>query len=293
MNRPPSNRKQFRLAGSPLCPPSALFPSRRSGQAPDCLHNPTPGGDFASDPVFWARTRLNFHPDPVQAEVLSSASRRGILCCTRQWGKSTIVAIKALHHTLFTHGALTLVVAPSERQSREFIRKVRHFLLDLGIQPNTDGHNRFSLLLPSGGRLVALPGNQSTIRGFSACTLLIIDEAALVPDEVYHAVVPTLATTNGSLWLMSTPYGQTGFFYEEWHRPNLDWHRVRVTAHECPRITPEFLAWQRLSLGEVAFRQEYLCEFAAGAQNLFSRGLLERNLDDALEPWLDGEPQWN
>jgi hypothetical protein len=265
---------------------------RRGAPAVELDLAAVPDGDFAADPVFWTRTRLNFHPDPKQAEVLASTHPRGMLCCTRQWGKSTIVALKALHHALFTPASLTLVVAPAERQSAEFVRKVRRFLADLGAKYTSDGRS-FSLVLGNGARLVALPANQSTIRGFSACTLLIVDEAALVPDAVFQALAPTLATTNGQLWLMSTPYGQTGFFYDEWHRADPAWHRIRVTATECRRIAPEFLAWQRLSLGEVAFRQEYLCDFAAGAQNLFSRRLVEANLDETIEPWLGGEPQWN
>ena len=42
--------------------------------------------------------------------------------------------------------------------------------------------------------------------------LLIIDEAAYVPDSLYHALNPMLAVSGGALWLMSTPNGQSGFF---------------------------------------------------------------------------------
>ena len=51
-------------------------------------------GDFnESDTIAFARTMLNFHPDPIQARVLDPNIRRGILNCCRQWGKSTILAI--------------------------------------------------------------------------------------------------------------------------------------------------------------------------------------------------------
>jgi len=41
-------------------------------------------------------------PDPKQALVLTSASKRGMLNCARQWGKSTITAAKAVHEAV--HG---------------------------------------------------------------------------------------------------------------------------------------------------------------------------------------------
>ena len=47
----------------------------------------------------------------------------GNLNCTRQWGKSTVTAAKAIHQAQHEAGSLTLVVSPSARQSGEFVRK--------------------------------------------------------------------------------------------------------------------------------------------------------------------------
>ena len=49
------------------------------------------------DAAEWVRRKLGFDPDPKQALVLTSASKRGVLNCARQWGKSTITAAKAVH----------------------------------------------------------------------------------------------------------------------------------------------------------------------------------------------------
>ena len=48
-----------------------------------------------ADAVTFARTRLGFLPDAQQMEVLQSDAKRGILNCSRQWGKSTVAAAKA------------------------------------------------------------------------------------------------------------------------------------------------------------------------------------------------------
>jgi hypothetical protein len=42
------------------------------------------------DAVEFARTQLGFEPDEKQEVVLRSDAKRGILNCTRQWGKSTV-----------------------------------------------------------------------------------------------------------------------------------------------------------------------------------------------------------
>jgi hypothetical protein len=70
--------------------------------------------------------------------------------------------------------------------------------------------------LTNGSRIVSLPAGEETIRGFSAVSLLVIDEAARVSDDLYFAVRPMLATSGGSLVALSTPLGQRGFFFEAW-----------------------------------------------------------------------------
>ena len=151
-----------------------------------------------ADPCSFAR-RLGFVPDAVQARVLDRCVHRGILNCSRQWGKSTVTAIMALHRAWSEEGSLVLVASPSGRQSGEFVRKVSSFVRMLGIRPRGDGDNSISLQLPNGSRIVGVPGRESTVRGFSNPSLLLIDEASRVADAMYDALRPMLATGNGDL----------------------------------------------------------------------------------------------
>jgi hypothetical protein len=223
----------------------------------------------------WAREMFGFEADATQTRVLDSRSKRGILNCTRQWGKSTVAALKAVHRGYMAAGSLTLVVTPSARQSAELVRKAGRFVAEMGDAVTADGDNEHSLKLPNGSRIVGLPGKESTVRGFSAVSLLVVDEAARVSDELYRAVRPMLAVSGGELWLMSTPYGKQGFFWEEWSGRARGWERVRVTGPECPRIPPEFLAEERQTLGERWFRQEYLCEFEEVEGAVFEAEVIE------------------
>ena len=71
-----------------------------------------------------ARRRLGFEPDAKQSLVLGKRVRRGLLNCSRQWGKSTVAAAKAVHQAEMTPGSL-VVLGPVSRQSGELLRKAR------------------------------------------------------------------------------------------------------------------------------------------------------------------------
>jgi hypothetical protein len=232
----------------------------------------------------FARLKLNFQPDALQAAVLDSQSKRGVLNCTRQWGKSTVLAIKAVHRACTVARSLILVASPCGRQSGEFLRKAAEFLSRLGIKRRGDGSNACSLALPNGSRIVGIPGTEATIRGFSAVSLLLIDEASRVPDETYKSLRPMLAVGNGDLWLMSTPFGKRGFFYEAWSHGDA-WERHTAPATQCPRILPAFLEDERSELGPKWFAQEYLCEFLDDGSGWFTRAVIEGAMCDRDPLW--------
>ena len=121
-----------------------------------------------------------------------------------------------------------------------------------------------------GRGLSELPGTHETIRGFSAVSLILIDEASRVHDDVYDALRPMLAVENGDLWMMSTPAGQHGFFYQTW-AGNEEWFRMSVKATECPRIRAEFLEGERSGMTSSVFEQEYMCCFHGDGTEYFDR----------------------
>jgi len=233
--------------------------------------------------VEFAKRRLGFEADEKQRLVLESTARRGILNCTRQWGKSTVAAVKAIHHAYTIPGSLVLVASPSGRQSGEFLHKVCELLSTAGVRGRGDGYNELSVRFPNGSRIVGLPGVDGTGRGFSSVSLMIIDEASRVEDRMYRALRPMLAVGGGELWLLSTPNQKRGFFYEIWEHGGPAWMKVRAPATECARIRQEFLEEEVAEHGEDEFRREYLCEFLDSGEAVFDRGLLERAMDDEVK----------
>jgi hypothetical protein len=203
---------------------------------------------------------LGLRPDPWQNQLFKSRASRVLLCCSRQSGKTTTTTALALHGALFSKTPQTILVfAPTGRQADELLHKLFTFYRRLG-KPVKQLNDKVSMLeLADGSRIIPLPNNEEAIRGFSP-DLVIIDEAARVPDALYKAIRPMLAVTRGRLIAMSTPFGKRGWFYEEWIGTGT-WERIRVTANECPRISREFLEDEKRALGEIWYRQEYECSF--------------------------------
>jgi hypothetical protein len=96
-----------------------------------------------------------------------------------------------------------------------------------------------------------------------------------------------LAVSGGSLLLMSTPFGKRGHFHAEWTSGGDGWDRVEVPASACPRISPEFLAEERVSLGEWAYRQEYECQFSDTEDQVFSGDVIAAAFSEDVAAWAE------
>ena len=231
--------------------------------------------------------------DPWQEDLLRSSSDRVLMNCHRQSGKSLMSAVIALHRALYDPGSLVLILAPSERQAKETFAKVAAHYRDLGRGAvPSDSYRKLGIELTNGSRVEALPGSEKTIRGFSGVDLLILDEAARVDDALYFAVRPMLAVSGGALIMLSTPAGKRGVFFEEW-TGGKGWERYRVTAEECPRISPEFLEEERRSLPARIFRQEYECSFEETEDSVFAYELVERAITLDVAPLFGPTPRGN
>jgi hypothetical protein len=247
---------------------------------------------LALDRVAFAE-RLDVEPDPWQEDLLRSGADRVLLNCCRQSGKSTMSALIALHRALYYPGSLILALAPALRQSQELFGKIAGFYRALDRPIPAQAERKLSLELENESRIVTLPGTEKTIRGFSGASLLLVDEAARVSDELYFSVRPMLAVSGGSLVMLSTPYGKRGVFFEEWTRESdQDWERYEIPATECPRIPVRFLEEERRSMPEWWFRQEYLCAFEETQDQVFTHAMIEgARADDVEEYRFEGDEE--
>src|SRR5262249_28698426 len=69
--------------------------------------------------------RAGMTPDRWQTEVLRTRKAQILLLCSRQVGKTSVAAALALRTALLEAPAWVLVLTPSERQSSEFVRRIK------------------------------------------------------------------------------------------------------------------------------------------------------------------------
>ncbi len=246
---------------------------------------------YALKPTLLADS-LGLTLDDWQIRFLTSKQPRIMLCCSRQVGKSTLTAIKALHHALNVPNTLVLIISRSLRQSGETFRKAAMCFRSMNVAMPTESESALKIEFANGSRIISLPGKPQTVRGYSGVSLLIIDEAAQVPDDLYYSVRPMLAVSQGQLILLSSPYGKRGFFFEEWEYGS-GWEKIMITADECPRLTPEFLEEEFQKMGDYRFKQEYLCVFqesqtaAFRFESIYAMGVDDPNYEDWGD-WIKG-----
>ena len=239
----------------------------------------------ALDPVAFVQDVTGFERvDPWQAEVLRSGSDRIVLNCCRQSGKSTISGLLALHTAIYSPGSLILLLSPSLRQSSELFQVVRRFYGPIAEAYPPRRESALRLELRNGSRIVSLPGKEDTVRGYAGVALLIVDEASRVPDDLFHAISPMLAVSSGRLVLLSTPFGKRGFFFNAWDTGE-DWHKIRITADQCPRISKEFLARERKSMPRWFYAQEYECSFEESQAAVFDWDTIEDAAKGKVKIW--------
>jgi len=240
------------------------------------------------DPVESFRAAVG-EPDPWQADLLRSADRQILIASGRQIGKSTCVGGLAVDQ-LNRPSRTVLLLSPSLRQSSELFDKVRHHHRKAGGPPIT-AESAARIETANGSRCLSLPSSEATVRGFSAVDLIVIDEAARVPDSLYAACRPMLAVSGGRLVALSTPHGKRGWFAEAWHS-SATWKKIRIPSSECPRISAEFLQAEREALPRWVYNSEYRAIFEDAIASVFRAEEIAAAFESsAVAPlWLPGEP---
>jgi hypothetical protein len=193
-----------------------------------------------------------------------------------------------MHEAIYRPRSLVLLVSPSLRQSGELFKKCLAIYRALGRPVPADAENMLSLDLMNGSRIVSLPSREETVRGYSAVSLLVIDEASRVDDRLYRGLRPMLAVSGGRLVALSTPNGKVGWWHDSWEFGGDDWTRIRVTAVECPRIPADWLAQERRAMPWWVFQQEYCGIFTETDDAVFPSEWVQAALSDDVVPLFPG-----
>ena len=206
--------------------------------------------------------------------------------CGRQVGKSEVVSEKAVRFALEFEGTTTMIIAASQRQSSLLFEKVRANIdrrEEDGTKLYKEQPTLTRIMLNNGSKIYSLPAGRTGyfIRGFTI-DLLIADEAAYIPEEVWKAVTPMLAVSRkarnmGWTILLSTPFGKGGYYYDTF--TDDDFVHVHVSSEDCTRIPKSFLKKEKERLSKADYMQEYLGEFTDEWNQFFPTALIKSCMD--------------
>lgn len=239
-----------------------------------------------SDPVIFADVILRFKAFDYQQEILRDESKRIVCCMGRQTGKTTTISAWAIHYAVTHPSTTTLIVSPSLRQSMIMFSRIEGFIYASKIlRKSIVRKTRTIVQFSNGAQIVALPCSENLLRGYTA-HVVICDEAAFMPEEVIAGVIfPMLATTQGVLILLSTPWSRDNLFHRAFMDPR--WSAHKVKSSECPLIKQEFLDEQKRLMTAESFSMEYGADFSESASSYFSQDLIRSCVLKAQEIGLE------
>jgi len=211
------------------------------------------------NPIGFGEWILKHSLTDYQKKFLTDESNRIIFVSSRQAGKSTVTALRALRKAWCYDDQAILIISRTSRQSKLLAKKILNFAKkEPLIETDIVKSNTELIEFNNGSIIHILPGSSDNIRGFSA-DCVIVDEAAFVSDDVFTAIEPTLAATNGEFILLSSPFRRDGYFWKAWN--NKYWSRHKVTCYENTLINEEFIEEFKKTHTVTEFRREMLAEF--------------------------------
>ena len=215
-----------------------------------------------------ARPRSSIDLLPYQRADVESPHRLQWSCWARQTGKSFTKSLRRILRGL-ERGRTQIFLSAGERQSRELMIKARQHCQALQTACDFyDGRTfagtsfkQLEIHLPNRVRVIGLPANPQTVRGFTGDVFL--DEFAMHAEDrdIWASIFPTILRGDGELDVASTPKGCKNMFarladHELFHRTTL---ALPDAVEQGLAVDVEEL---RRSIGdEEIYRQELLCEF--------------------------------
>ncbi len=221
---------------------------------------------------------------PYQKEWVSDQSRFKIWLKSRQIGGSLATAFEIVADSI-QRGADWIVLSAGERQALEFMEKVHRAASIFGQaisyetgQPFIPVTKASQIRFPNGARILALPANASTARGYSAN--LVLDEFAFHenPEEIWRAVYPIITNPlRGQLKLrvISTPAGMNNKFFGLWN-DSPDFSRHKTTVYDAVEQGLDLNIQElKANLSDPdGWAQEFECQFMEHAAQVFPLDLI-------------------
>ena len=214
---------------------------------------------------------------PYQRRWVEDQSRFKIGLWSRQTGKSFATACESVldcNAQPKGNSDMWVVLSAGERQALEWMEKAKKWTE--AVKATVDSYDeirdsanallsRAEIRFANGARIVAIPANPDTARGYSAN--LVLDEFAIHerPFDIWAAIYPSITNPlNGQkrLRIVSTPKGRGNKFADLWEH-NEKYSKHKVTIEDAVRMgLPIDIEELKAGVDDPdIWAQEYMCEF--------------------------------
>jgi len=222
--------------------------------------------------------------------------RAALFLTGRRSGKSRIASIVAAFEGAIAGNERKLakgergvvaVVAPTRRQARVVRDYVRGIFETPLLQQEVANETRDGFELVNGVSIEVLAGDWRTVRNFTLLAV-VVDEAAFFgldeeskvrsDTELIRALKPGLATTNGRLIAISSPYARKGWCWAQYQRCFGDKGNTLVwnaPSRMMNPTLPQSVVDDAIEEDLQAAKSEYLGEFRDDVSEFLPRSLIE------------------
>lgn len=209
-----------------------------------------------------------FHKEEVRELVLNFS---------RQSGKTTLCEI-LLIETLVKSKTNCAYISPSFAQGKKVFREIVNLLSQTQLIAKKNSTD-LTISLINGSFLQFFTAlNPTAIRGQTISGLLVIDEAAYLPEETSDGqllwpmvIQPITKAKKPKIIFVSTPNGKSGIFYEKYLQGlnSQTTRTVECNIYEDTTISKEDIDELKATTPPLAWQQEFECKFLDSALTVF------------------------
>jgi hypothetical protein len=195
-------------------------------------------------------------------------NKDSIILCSRQLGKTTVVAIYLLWLTTFFEDKLAIIASKANSHAIEIMSRIKFAYEELPhwLKAGCKYYNRHSIEFDNGSIIKSEATTEKTGRG-SSPSILFLDEIAFIShkiqEELWASLTPSLST-GGKFILTSTPNGDSDLYATLWRGAMAgtnNFKPFKALFHQHPERGPESGYYEEMKgkLGEIKTRQELDC----------------------------------
>lgn len=254
-----------------------------------------------------AKLNLKFTKTQEKAwRILNMANcKELVLAWSRQSGKSVFLEFCCIYF-LLKKWANIGYITPQFAHSRKVYSDIIKILEPTGLI-KTANASTLQIELINGNRLSFFSAESPTaIRGNSFRGLVVVDEAAFIPDttsdgqDFFNSILmPTCKSYKPKVVYGSTPLAKSGTFYTKFMRgqeghPHTDTpnkvYSIKATIYDDSLITEEEIEEIKNSIPEASFKREFMVEFMDNAMSAFTdytdKFTLKKQIDFNQPLWI-------